>query len=103
MVRGVSSTLPAAPTHNPFLRIAQDIRHEVSERGNFPPGAHGFSARRTHQLATDPLPVLLSMYEEYGPVFTVRTGREVASLGHLVPEVLRDPQERIVGRRGGKR
>ncbi len=69
----MSSTVPAAPTHNPFLRIAQDIRHEVAERGNFPPGAHGFSARRTHQLATDPLPVLLSMYEEYGPVFTVRT------------------------------
>ena len=73
MVRAVSSTVPAAPTHNPFLRIAQDIRHEVAERGNFPPGEHGFSARRTHQLATDPLPVLLSLYERYGPVFTVRT------------------------------
>ncbi len=73
MVRAVSSTVPAALTHNPFRRIAQDIRHEVAERGNFPPGEHGFSARRTHQLATDPLPVLLSMYERYGPVFTVRT------------------------------
>lgn len=68
----MSSSVPAAPTHNPFLRIARDIRHEVSQRGNFPPGERGFSARRTHQLATDPLPVLLSLYERYGPVFTVR-------------------------------
>lgn len=73
MVAGVSSTVPAAPTHNPFVRIAQDLRHEVSQRGNFPPGEHSFSARRTHRLATDPLPVLLSAYERYGPVFTVRT------------------------------
>ena len=73
MVRAVSSTVPAAPTHNPVRRIAQDVRHEFAERGNYPPGEHGFSARRTHLLATDPLPVLLSMYERYGPVFTVRT------------------------------
>lgn len=73
MVRGVSSTVPAAPTHNPFLRIVQDLRHEAAEWSNFPPGERGFSARRTHQLATDPLPVLLSLYEQYGPVFTVRT------------------------------
>ncbi len=33
----------------------------------------------------------------------VLAGREVAPLGDLVPDVLRDPQERVVGRRGGDR
>ena len=63
---------PAALTHNPLRILARDVRAELSARGEYPPGETSFSLSRTRQMATDPLPVLLSCYERFGPVFTVR-------------------------------
>ena len=58
-------------------------RPELRARGDFPAGDTSFSATRTHRMATDPLPVLLSCYERYGPVFSVRVlhGLQVFLLG----------------------
>ena len=37
-----------------------------------PPGPSDFSLARTHQIAHDPLPLLLGAYEEHGPIFSLR-------------------------------
>ena len=63
---------PAALSHNPLRILASDVRAEWAGRGQYPPGDTSFSLSRTRQMATDPLPVLLSCYERFGPVFTVR-------------------------------
>lgn len=63
---------PAALSHNPFRVIVDDLRAELATRGGLPPGETSFSLSRTRQMARDPLPVLLSCYERFGPVFTVR-------------------------------
>jgi cytochrome P450 len=57
---------------NPLRRLAEDFRDEWRERGKFPPGATDFSLNRTHQIAHDPLPLLLGAYEEHGPIFSLR-------------------------------
>ena len=36
------------------------------------PGPADFSFARTHQIAHDPLPLLLGAYEEHGPIFSMR-------------------------------
>ena len=36
------------------------------------PGPSDFSFARTHQIAHDPLPLLLGVYEEHGPIFSMR-------------------------------
>ena len=36
------------------------------------PGPRDFSWTRTHQIAHDPLPILLGAYEEHGPIFSMR-------------------------------
>jgi cytochrome P450 len=41
-------------------------------RGPYPPGHSNFDMRRTMQFSSDPLPILLGCYEEFGPIFTVR-------------------------------
>ena len=38
----------------------------------WPPGELSFSVRRTREFESEPLPLLLRMYETYGPVFTMR-------------------------------
>jgi cytochrome P450 len=53
-------------------RLADDAVSEWRTRGGYPPGLTGFSLRRTHQIAHDPLPLLLGAYEAYGPIFTMR-------------------------------
>ena len=61
-----------------------DAAHRAAPRGaGSRPGDTSFSAARTHRMATDPLPVLLSCYERYGPVFSVRIlhGTQVFLLG----------------------
>ena len=75
--------VPPTLTFNPLVRVVGDLRAELSARGTYPPGATTFSVGRTHTLATDPLPVLLSCYERYGPVFSVRVlhGVQVFVLG----------------------
>jgi cytochrome P450 len=59
---------------NPLRRVAEDVGVElrVRRRGSYPPGPQDFDFRRSLQMARDPLPLLLGLYEEYGPIFSVR-------------------------------
>jgi cytochrome P450 len=72
----VDTTAPVARppemSGSPVRRVVGDIRDEWRERGKFPPGRTDFSWARTHQIAHDPLPLLLSAYEEFGPIFSLR-------------------------------
>jgi retinoid hydroxylase len=63
---------PPQMSDNPVRRVADDIRAEWRGRGRYPPGPGDFSLARTHQIAHDPLPLLLSNYEEHGPIFSMR-------------------------------
>jgi cytochrome P450 len=63
---------PPQMSDNPVRRVADDIRAEWRGRGRYPPGPSDFSLARTHQIAHDPLPLLLSNYEEHGPIFSMR-------------------------------
>jgi cytochrome P450 len=70
---------PAAPvarppqmSANPARRVVGDLVDEWRGRGKFPPGPNDFSFARTHQIAHDPLPLLLGAYEEHGPIFSMR-------------------------------
>jgi cytochrome P450 len=69
------SSAPAKPrpfSHNPLRRLADDAAMEMRIRGNYPPGLSSFSLGRTYRIARDPLPLLLSAYEEFGPIFSMR-------------------------------
>jgi cytochrome P450 len=68
----MSVAAPQPVSFNPWKRLAADLRLERSWNGSLPPGLTGFSARRTQQVARDPLPLLLDCYREYGPVFSMR-------------------------------
>lgn len=57
---------------NPVRRVVGDVVEEWRGRGKFPPGPNDFSFARTHQIAHDPLPILLGAYERYGPIFSMR-------------------------------
>lgn len=65
---------PAQLSDNPVVRLVDDVRTElrVRRRGSYPPGPLDFDFGRTLQMANDPLPILLSLYERHGPIFTVR-------------------------------
>jgi cytochrome P450 len=65
---------PEQMSANPVVRLLDDARAEfrVRRRGTYPPGPQAFSMGRTLQAARDPLPLLLSHYEEYGPIFSMR-------------------------------
>jgi cytochrome P450 len=63
---------PPEMSGNPVRRVVGDFRDEWRERGKFPPGWTDFSWARTHQIAHDPLPLLLGAYEEFGPIFSLR-------------------------------
>jgi cytochrome P450 len=63
---------PPQMSDNPLRRIAADLVAEWRGRGKFPPGPGDFSLTRTHGIAHDPLPILLSNYERYGPIFSLR-------------------------------
>lgn len=56
------------------MRLVDDVRTElrVKRNGGYPPGPQDFNFGRTLQMARDPLPILLSLYERYGPIFAVR-------------------------------
>jgi cytochrome P450 len=62
---------PAVPA-GVLARIQSDLRSTRGARGGWPPGELSFSVRRTREFESDPLPLLLRMYETYGPVFTMR-------------------------------
>jgi len=53
-------------------RVRSDMRWQRTARGQFPPGELSFSMRRTREFERQPLPLLLRLYEEYGPVFSMR-------------------------------
>jgi cytochrome P450 len=53
-------------------RVCSDMRWQKAARGQFPPGELSFSMRRTREFQREPLPLLLRLYEEFGPVFSMR-------------------------------
>jgi cytochrome P450 len=65
---------PKQLSANPVVRLLDDARIElgVRRRGAYPPGPQDFSFARTLRAARDPLPMLLSLYEEHGPIFSAR-------------------------------
>jgi cytochrome P450 len=65
---------PETLSPNPLRRVAEDVRAEIRVRrhGTYPPGPQDFNFGRTLQAASDPLPLLLDLYEEHGPIFSVR-------------------------------
>jgi cytochrome P450 len=65
---------PKQLSANPVVRVLDDVRAEVKvrARGTYPPGPQSFSFGRTLQAARDPLPMLLSLYEQHGPIFSAR-------------------------------
>jgi cytochrome P450 len=65
---------PKQLSANPVVRVLDDVWAEarVRRRGDYPPGPQRFSFPRTLLAARDPLPLLLSLYEEHGPIFSVR-------------------------------
>jgi cytochrome P450 len=65
---------PKQLSANPVVRVLDDVHAEimVRSRGSYPPGPQSFSFGRTLQAARDPLPLLLSLYEEHGPIFSAR-------------------------------
>jgi cytochrome P450 len=65
---------PRQLSANPARRVAEDVRAELSvrRRGTYPPGPQSFDFGRTLQAARDPLPLLLSLYEQHGPIFSAR-------------------------------
>lgn len=67
----------------PLARIAYDLQRERAATIPFPPGETGFSMARTLRFARQPLPILLDLYERYGPVFSLRIfhGNAVWALG----------------------
>jgi cytochrome P450 len=64
--------VPPAVPEGVFERIAFDLRVMWETRGQYPGGDLGFSIARTRQFERDPLPLLLSCYQRFGPVFTLR-------------------------------
>jgi len=74
---------PAPVPTNPLRLLARDLQAERRATVPFPPGETSFSLARTRRFERDPLPLLLDLYERFGPVFTVRVlhGNSVFALG----------------------
>ncbi|HEX5896260.1 MAG TPA: cytochrome P450 [Thermoleophilaceae bacterium] len=53
-------------------RVRSDLRWQRAVRGRIPPGELSFSMRRTREFEREPLPLLLRLYDRYGPVFSMR-------------------------------
>ncbi|HWF35525.1 MAG TPA: cytochrome P450 [Solirubrobacteraceae bacterium] len=67
----MSPLVPELPPS--FWRVGAELRAELRDRPQLPPGEMSFSLARTHRLQRDTLRLMLELYERYGPVFTVRT------------------------------
>jgi cytochrome P450 len=67
---GVAS--PPAVPDGVISRLRSDLRWQRAARGRFPPGELAFSMRRTREFERQPLPLLLRLYDAYGPVFSIR-------------------------------
>lgn len=72
----VSIPQPEPVTHNPVVRIGNDILDELRASGSFPPGPASFNLARTKRFVEDPLSLLLPAYERYGPIFSLRVFHE---------------------------
>ncbi|HEV7615767.1 MAG TPA: cytochrome P450 [Solirubrobacterales bacterium] len=85
----VDTSAPVAPpphlSQNPFRRVFGDVAFELKGRQNLPPGPVDLSFSRTHQVAHDPLPLLLEAYEKHGPIFSMRL-LHIRSIFMLGPE-----------------
>src|SRR5918996_509579 len=84
----MTTPVPVAPkppqmSDNPVRRVVDDVLAERRAKGPFPPGPGDFSLRRSRRMARDPLPILLPLYERYGPIFSVRLlhARSIFMLG----------------------
>src|SRR3954468_14895628 len=63
---------PPAVPNGVINRVRADLRSSREARGKWPPGELSFSPRRTRDFERNPLPLLLRMYEQHGPVFSMR-------------------------------
>lgn len=79
----MSVTAPKRLSPNPVLRILGDLYSERVAEVPFPPGPTDFNVERTYRMVREPLRILLPLYEQYGPIFSVRVfhGRVVFMLG----------------------
>jgi cytochrome P450 len=79
----MSVAAPEPISNNALRRILSDLHAERTASGPFPPGPGDFNLQRTFRFVRDPLPILLPLYERYGPIFSVRVfhGRVVFMLG----------------------
>ncbi|MGH2965276.1 MAG: cytochrome P450 [Solirubrobacterales bacterium] len=78
-------SVPSPRTTNPLARIRDDLGIEwrATRRGPLPPGSKLPSLVLTERMRRDPLSVLLTAYEEHGPIFAIRIfhGIQVFMLG----------------------
>jgi cytochrome P450 len=74
MLAAMPFVLPSPPTTNPLARIRDDLGVEwrAARRGPLPPGPKLPSLVLTERMRRDPLSVLLTAYEEHGPIFAIR-------------------------------
>jgi cytochrome P450 len=74
MLDGMALSVPRPPTTNPLARIRGDLGIEwrAARRGPLPPGSKLPSIVLTERMRRDPLAVLLTAYEEHGPIFAIR-------------------------------
>ncbi len=79
----MSVVAPDPLSSNAFRRILVDLANERSAAVPYPPGPNDFNVERTFRFVRDPLPILLPLYREHGPIFSMRVfhGRVVFMLG----------------------
>jgi cytochrome P450 len=79
----MSVAAPEPLSSNAFRRILSDLHTERAAPVPFPPGPKDFNLERTFRFVRDPLPILLPLYQQYGPIFSARVfhGRVVFMLG----------------------
>ena len=74
MLAAMPLSVPRPPTTNPLARIREDLGVEwrATRTGELPPGSKLPSIMVTERMRRDPLSVLLTAYEEHGPIFAIR-------------------------------
>lgn len=79
----MSVVAPEPLSSNPVRRIVADLYAERVAPVSFPPGPNDFNIERTFRFVRDPLSILLPLYHEHGPIFSMRIfhGRVVMMLG----------------------
>ena len=72
MALAPTAARPPRRSSNPLGRVVADLVDEARARGGFPPGPSRGGVARAKLIAHEPLAVLLPLYEDYGPIFSVR-------------------------------